>query len=617
MEALKLHISHNLNQNMTSLLKEHSIITITDSMSRIEYANANFCEIFERNTNHIIGETLELFKSHLHSGELYKELWRTIKMGRKWSGVLTDTTASGKTIWLDTTIMPIEDHEDHIVKYFAIYKDITENYTKNIELQEQKNTQDNFLKSMPLHMFSVTKHGKILNVNKAYLGLEVNELKGTYIYDYLNPEVFEVFKKNIDAIYLNKTSLQFETFDFDVEGRKKHSVVSISPTFNDYRGIESVIVTIQEVAKQITIVDNNRERETNYKSIYKSINVGIIIVADHKGNITEWNKGAELAFGYSELEILGCQLSVLITKNQRNQNIKELLKAVKELKNDKKNDIIEMSCLRKNGEEFPVEFALSSLNVNGQNFYCAMMLDITKRKALQNKLKQKTKDLELFLYRSAHDLRAPFSSAQGLLNLLKEEEAKDEISLLTEMLSTTINNGKALVDNLTQASIVTTKKIQPKKIDFNAVINKVIKNLSVSKNFKHFKFNIEVTNGYEFGSKPELISSMLQNLIQNALKHSYEATKDYQPIVDVSVKLLQKKALIKVCDNGQGVTKRRIKKIFDLYYRANNQNVLGNGLGLYIVKNIVEDLNGKISVESNINKGTCFEIELPNLQINY
>lgn len=617
MEAIKLHLPHNLEQSMTSLIKEHSIITITDSMSRIEYANANFCNIFERNTNHIIGETLELFKSHLHSGELYKELWRTIKMGRKWSGVLPGATTSGKTIWLDTTITPIDNNEDKNAKYFAVYKDITENYSQNIELLEQNTTQDNFLKSMPLHVFSVTKHGKILNANKAFSGSAVNELIGTYIYDYLNPESFEIFKKNIDAVYTNKSPHHFETFDYDLEGKKTNYASMATPVFNELGGMISVTLTIHEIAQQKTTSQNLENHDAKYRSIYQSINVGIIIVADHKGNITEWNKGAELAFGYSELEILGCQLTVLTSKKFRNRNIHELSKAVLRLKDNTDKDIIEMSCLRKNGEEFPVEFTLSSLNVNGQIFYCAMMLDITKRKVLQNKLEQKTKDLELFLYRSAHDLRAPFSSAQGLLNLLKEEEAKDEITLLTDMLSATINNGKALVDNLTQASVVSTKKIKPKKINFKTLINNVLKNLSETKHFSRFKFNVDVENDIVFYSKSELISSMLQNIIQNALKHSFEVTKDYLPVIDISVKLLYNKVLIKVCDNGQGITKRRIKKIFDLYYRANNQNVLGNGLGLYIVKNIVEDLNGQISVESNINNGTCFEIELPNQLLNY
>lgn len=493
MEAIKFYLSNNLSEDIQNLLKDASVFTVTDALGRIEFANNKFCEILERDINSVIGKTHELLKSHLHSEMLYKNLWRTIKMGQKWQGILSDKSYRGKLFWLDTTIIPIKDDVENSVKYLSIYNDVT-----NIQLQK------------------------------------------------------------------------------------------------------------------INLIESNINY-SKYESIFQSINVRIIVVANSKGNIIEWNQGAELAFGYSKLEILGAPLTILTCQKYTKGNVKELLKAIAKVRNNQNVDAIEMYCSRKNGEQFPVEFALTSFKVDDNCFYCAMMLDITKRKNLESRLKQKTKDLELFLYRSAHDLKAPFLSAKGLLNLLKEENDSNKVEFIVEMLDTTIKRGMDLVESITHASTLSIRKNDSVKIDFNKVISNVLKMLSGARYFNLFKFNIEVDTPRHFNSNPELISSIFQNLIQNAIKYSKLPSKTHIPFVNISVKSFQNKIVIKVCDNGQGITENCIKKVFDLYYRANKEDIPGNGLGLYIVKNIVEDLKGDISVESLENKETCFKIVLPSL----
>ncbi|MCF7559925.1 PAS domain S-box protein [Sabulilitoribacter multivorans] len=493
MEAIKYNLLNSLNEDLIDIITDNSIISVTDALGRIEYANHNFCEIMECDAIRLIGETHELLKSHLHSDKIYKNLWQTIRMGKKWQGILNDTSYTGKPFWLDTTIIPVKNNVENTIKYVALYKNVTKSYLQNNQLKE-----------------SNIAHSK-------------------------------------------------------------------------------------------------------YRSIYQSINAGIIVVTDDKGNVTEWNKGAESAFGYSKVEILGHPLTVLMSKKFRKKNIKELLKGINKIKRNQKADTIEMYCLRKDGKEFPVEFALSSLSVDNNDFYCAIMLDITKRKGLEDKLKQKTKDLELFLYRSAHDLKAPFSSAEGLINLLKDEEVNERVTSLTKMLDTTIKSGKVLVENITQASVISTKKYVPIKIEFDKIIENVLKVLSGTKDFQLYKISIDIESYHCYNSNPEWLNSIFQNLIQNAIKYSKKPTKTFTPRIDISVKALQDEVVISICDNGQGINKVCIKKIFDLYYRANIEDTPGNGLGLYVVKNIVEDLNGKISVTSEIDKGTCFEIVLPNL----
>lgn len=493
MEALKYNFLSNLNSDLKEVVSNNSIVTITDSLGRIEYANNGFCEIMECDSNLLIGETHKLLKSHLHTDKMYKDLWKTIRIGEKWNGVLCDRSITGKQFWLDTTIIPVINKVENTTCYVSIYKNITETHLKNTQL---------------------------------------------------------------------------------IESNIAHS---------------------------------------KYSSIYQSINYGIIVVTDSKGNITEWNKGAELAFGYTKVEILGYPLSVLIANKSRKGNIKELFRAVKKIKKNNNSNTIEMYCVRKTGNEFPVEFTLNTLNVDNKVFYSALMHDITKQKELETKLNQKTKDLELFLYRTAHDLKAPFSSAKGLLDLLKDEQLGNKAETLLKMLTTTINSGALLVNNLSKPITISNKISDSEVIDFEKIINHTISLLSGLKHFNVFKIEVNVDRYCNYMANPEWISSIFQNLIQNAIKYSKIPSKKYTPTISVTVKSIKNKIHITVTDNGQGIHENSIKNIFDLYYRSSKVETPGHGLGLYIVKNIVDDLEGEINVTSKVNQETCFEIKLPNL----
>ena len=612
MEAIKYNLPSRLNESVLDVIVENSIVSIVDSFGRIEYVNESFCNLLESNASELLGETLELLKSPRHIELVYKNLWKSIKSRQKWNGILNTKTSNGKSITLDTIIVPIKT--DNYWSYVIKFKDITLHYNENVKLLQQENKSKTFLENMPLHIFSITKYGKILDANKRICDIEIVDIIGTYVYDHINPSCYEVLKNNIDIVFKDKISKQFEFYDFDENERKTYYSSIISPVFNDLGVVVTATICFHEITDYKGLSEDIQHKEAKYRSIYKSLNVGINVVADDKGKIREWNKGAKLAFGYSETEILGRPITVLTSKKYREPNIKELIIAIRKIKENQDADIIEIQCLRKNGEEFPVEFTLNRLRVNGETMYCALMIDITKRKSLEIKLNQKRKDLEQFLYRSAHDLRAPFSSAQGLVNLLKEENNKEQAQVIIEMLSTTINTGKDLSNNLSEASMISAKNYEDTYINFHKTTNDVIENLSDHENFKFIDFKIDIDVQQPFKSKPELINSIFQNLIENAVKYSKEPSENHTPIIDIAVKYRNEELMIVISDNGTGIKKQCIKNIFDLYYKSCDKDVSGSGLGLYIVKSIVESFDGNIKVNSDFNNGACFKIHLPQLK---
>jgi signal transduction histidine kinase len=111
----------------------------------------------------------------------------------------------------------------------------------------------------------------------------------------------------------------------------------------------------------------------------------------------------------------------------------------------------------------------------------------------------------------------------------------------------------------------------------------------------------------EFYSEWAIINSILQNLIENAIKYS---RKEAEPFVDISIRTDGDDIVIVVKDNGQGIPENHLPLIFDMFYRANDK-VKGSGLGLYILKRAVERLRGTIDVKSTLHAGSVFTVKLP------
>jgi hypothetical protein len=137
-------------------------------------------------------------------------------------------------------------------------------------------------------------------------------------------------------------------------------------------------------------------------------------------------------------------------------------------------------------------------------------------------------------------------------------------------------------------------------------VNDCISSYSYQENFKNIKFIIEIQEGIEYFSEWAIINTILQNLIENAIKYSTTSN----PFVKVSIFQDEPNLKLMVEDNGHGIDDLHQAKIFDMFYRA-NLGAKGSGLGLYILKRAVERLSGKIELSSKLHQGSIFTVTLP------
>jgi hypothetical protein len=218
----------------------------------------------------------------------------------------------------------------------------------------------------------------------------------------------------------------------------------------------------------------------------------------------------------------------------------------------------------------------------------------------------KNDELDSFFYRVSHDLKGPISSLQGLYGLVKLD-VTDPVALpYFEMYRSQVNRIHNIVMGLINLTQMKHLEARKEKIEFYSLVNDCISSYSYQENFKNIKFIIEIQEGIEYFSEWAIINTILQNLIENAIKYSTTSN----PFVKVSIFQDEPNLKLMVEDNGHGIDDLHQAKIFDMFYRA-NLGAKGSGLGLYILKRAVERLSGKIELSSKLHQGSIFTVTLP------
>ncbi len=241
-------------------------------------------------------------------------------------------------------------------------------------------------------------------------------------------------------------------------------------------------------------------------------------------------------------------------------------------------------------------------------FIAGAMMDITLRKEAEEKLILKNNELNTFIYRSTHDLRGPLMTILGLTNVALDEEELDELRNYISM----INECTHKLDDVL-LSLITTISIKnsiKKTIEVNItkIINTILSGFNTINGFNKIKFFLDIKVKNKLITDEFAIISILKNIIENAIKYK-DTQKENQSI---SIFIYDTDILLKIFikDNGIGIPERFRSKVFDMFFRG-TQICKGSGLGLYVVKNAVEKLNGSIQLASTEGTGTTVEVNLP------
>ncbi|MEO1053690.1 MAG: PAS domain-containing sensor histidine kinase [Bacteroidota bacterium] len=251
----------------------------------------------------------------------------------------------------------------------------------------------------------------------------------------------------------------------------------------------------------------------------------------------------------------------------------------------------------------------------GLNQVVLSLEDITEQRRSQEIIRNKNEEiykisneLDQFMYRASHDLRAPICSVLGLVHLMKQDSEDDHFPEYLNMIESSVFKLDGFVKDLINFSRNSHTRVASEKVNLGHLIEEVYEDLRYMKDRDKIKFDIQVIGQPCVETDTRRLKIVLLNLISNAIKH--HDLNQNTPYIEVLVHGMADKVYINVEDNGPGISKESKDKVFNMFYRANTK-ATGSGLGLYIVKETVDKLGGHVSLVSSKSGGSKFIVELP------
>lgn len=318
------------------------------------------------------------------------------------------------------------------------------------------------------------------------------------------------------------------------------------------------------------------------------------------------NKNFITASGFERHELLGKSAFELKGWNDLSERI-EILKMLKRNQRVDKYPIVMQDAF---GRHRNLLLSAELFESNSEPCLLLMFYDITDQIKAEDRLQAINRELEIFLYKSSHNLKGPVASIKGLLHLIrKDEESQSEKKEYLELMERSVSGLENTLEELMDIAHVKQGMLKIEPVDLRHMLVDIGQKLQFMKEWTGITYNIQVEQQNPFYTDVNLIYSILQNLIENAVKYKHDKNN---PIVTVEAEVGLRQTKISIKDNGIGILPELQDRIFEMFFRA-NQSGSGTGLGLYLVRNAIQKLGGSISVESSPLEGSCFQISLPNL----
>ncbi len=242
-------------------------------------------------------------------------------------------------------------------------------------------------------------------------------------------------------------------------------------------------------------------------------------------------------------------------------------------------------------------------------FFDRMVIE-SENKVIQknDELLKTNMELDRFVYSASHDLRAPLSSILGLVQIYHFTADENKRKEIVDYIQTRALKLDDFIREILDYARNTRIEVMHTTVDLHEVVRGVLDNLRFIKGFEKIRTNIECPSNGEVKTEPERLKVILTNLLSNAIK--YQDPGKNEPFIKVTIEKENSWYSVIVQDNGIGIKPNHQPKVFDMFYRAND-SVEGSGLGLYIVKETVERLHGRIEMTSEFGQGTTFKVSLP------
>lgn len=508
----------------------------------------------------------------------------------------------GRQRWMEVQSTH-EKNTDGIIIRRGIIQDITE---RRMSTKESEFRYQAMIKKLPIGII-IHMQGKLVFVNdmaasiigasraKDLLGMDV--LK--FVHPSQRPQIRERMAKVLNGEpvpLMEQKYIKLDGQEIDVE------TIAFPFLFKDSPAVQVIFRDISEKKQAEARI---RKNETLFTQLFNSVPMAVVML-DDTGKVEQINPGFEEMFGYKLEELKGKNLNDNIVPDElRNEGI-DLNNLITS------NRVIRVETIRKHRHGKLVDVILYGVPVMQDNQTIGIYgvyVDISDRKRVEEELKVRNAELDNFVYKVSHDLRAPLSSILGLVNLARLPGNTDNPMDYIDIVGAKVDHLDHFITDVLSHSKNLKMEVTVSKIDLSQIIDRTFDELDYLEGAETIVRNIKI-DGIDFYNDPWRVAEIFRNLISNAIKYRKDSTR-FQPEVTVKVHVDNLRADISFSDNGIGIEEKDLTRIFEMFYRATDKSD-GSGIGLYIVKNAIEKLGGQINVASKPGQGTRFNIILPN-----
>ncbi len=469
------------------------------------------------------------------------------------------------------------------------------------------------LNSAPDPIFSLDIEGKFLDTNDAGHAFFHRILDNTFIPGVSLESVWPFFSddKWADVLFDLRQGKAWEGHIEHIDHSGQHHVfqTSFTPFQQGEKEMNGISLFLRDITKEKTA-----EREAKYQrelidSISYSIQEGLFRSSPQKG-IMFVNQAFVEMFGYESIdEVLKLDPYELYVDKGRRDDFVRIVREKHSFINE------EVHFRRKDGSTFwGLISSLRKTDANGLVYHDGAIRDVTVLREAQTRLQEKNeeltkvnRELDAFVYRVSHDLRAPLVSLLGLISIMRLESSQDKQQRYLTLMEKSIEKLDHFINEIMNYSRNARISLHTEPIALRDFTTEAIESLRYSE-----KGTLNILNNIPgdliLHSDPQRLSPIVNNLISNAIRYR-DPKKEEQRIILIA-QAKERSIQIRIEDNGIGIEEEHLPHIFDMFYRASRHSE-GSGIGLYIVQETISKLGGTIEVESTPGAGTGFNISLP------
>ncbi|WP_340203513.1 PAS domain S-box protein [Ascidiimonas sp. W6] len=539
----------------------------------------------------------------------------------------------GKLQYTNWELHPWYDDGGEVGGIIMMTSDITKIKEAEVKLRISEERFRSSFENAAAGMVIVDLNGMFLEVNNTFcelMGYNPDELLSTNFLDITHKDDLEEDRKAMK--YLKEGTIPFTHLQkryIHKNGEHIQVVLSVSMVRNEFENPLYYVAQILDVTPMVKTQKALQQTLAKLEAILEASSEVSIIGTDTEGKIILFNKGAENLLGYTRSEVIGILTpDVFHDELEKEIQLKELIKEgwyPKTMHDIFSTKILEdgfytqeFTYIEKHGKKIPVLLTITAIKEEGKVVgYLKVAVNIEKSKQKEaeiNKLLEVTKDqnerLKNFAHIVSHNMRSHTGNLQMLLNLYREEETNEGREEILKLLNSASISLSQTIEHLNEiVQINTTVEENMVSIGLQNMLIDVLGNLSYITSDNNFNIISSISSKIKVTGVHAYVESIFLNMLTNSFRYKRHSQNSF---IKITASIKGAEVLLEFKDNGLGIDlEKHGDRLFGMY-KTFHQHEQSRGIGLFITKNQVEAMGGRIEVESENNKGTTFKIYLKN-----